>query len=157
MNSKYIKLGDIIKNKRESHKFSQAKLGMLTGISEAEISRIESGKRKIPTMPNLINLCEVLQIDMRDVLKIIGLYEKNTKKYTLFLTKTEKKQVNINAENEEEVINIIENYLLENPYIFDETGEFMDVEIEEQQDEPFVRNIETDNKKCEFCCPYCES
>ena len=49
---------------------SQRELARMTGIDNAEISRIEKGKRKKPGILILKNLSEVLNIDLRYLMKL---------------------------------------------------------------------------------------
>ncbi|MDO5002769.1 MAG: helix-turn-helix transcriptional regulator [bacterium] len=155
MEIKYIKLGNIIRNEREKKGLSQRHLAELASINHSELSKIESGKRKMPHINNLISICEALEINLIDILKIMGIYNKNTKVFDLFVTKTEESKVKINAENEEEVINIIEKYLLGNEYIFEETDENIDIDIEENSNKKPVTTEKSSCNSCDFSCPYC--
>ncbi len=55
-------LAQIIADQREHKQFSQTQLAELSGINQAHISRIESGKSK-PTMPTVFRICKALDID----------------------------------------------------------------------------------------------
>lgn len=55
-------LAQIIAEQREQKHFSQSQLAELSGINQAHISRIESGKSK-PTMPTVFRICKALDID----------------------------------------------------------------------------------------------
>lgn len=55
-------LAQIIAEQREKKQFSQTQLAELSGINQAHISRIESGKSK-PTMPTVFRICKALDID----------------------------------------------------------------------------------------------
>ena len=55
-------LAQIIAEQREQKNLSQTQLAQLSGINQAHISRIESGKSK-PTMPTVFRICQALDID----------------------------------------------------------------------------------------------
>ena len=55
-------LAQIIAEQREQKHFSQSQLAELSGINQAHISRIESGRSK-PTMPTVFRICKALEID----------------------------------------------------------------------------------------------
>lgn len=55
-------LAHIIAEQREQKQLSQMQLAALSGINQAHISRIESGKSK-PTMPTVFRICKALDID----------------------------------------------------------------------------------------------
>ncbi|WP_373515525.1 helix-turn-helix domain-containing protein [Persicitalea sp.] len=55
-------LAQIITEQREQKQISQTQLATLSGINQAHISRIESGKSK-PTMPTVFRICKALDID----------------------------------------------------------------------------------------------
>lgn len=55
-------LAQIIVEQREQKQLSQTQLAVLSGINQAHISRIESGKSK-PTMPTVFRICKALDID----------------------------------------------------------------------------------------------
>jgi|JI10StandDraft_1071094.scaffolds.fasta_scaffold737758_2 transcriptional regulator with XRE-family HTH domain len=55
-------LSQIITEQREEKGITQEQLSVLSGINQAHISRIESGKSK-PTMPTVFRICKALEID----------------------------------------------------------------------------------------------
>ena len=55
-------LSKIIAEQREQKQLNQSQLAALSGINQAHISRIESGKSK-PTMPTVFRICKALDID----------------------------------------------------------------------------------------------
>ena len=55
-------LAQLIAEQREQKHLSQSQLAELSGINQAHISRIESGKSK-PTMPTVFRICKALSID----------------------------------------------------------------------------------------------
>ena len=59
--------GDMIRKAREEMDISQRTLSFMTGVSNAEISRIESGVRKSPSLNTIAKLCDFLKgIDVED-------------------------------------------------------------------------------------------
>lgn len=65
----YYKLANEVQKKRKRMAFSLRKLESLTGISHAELSRIENGMRPNVGIINLIKLCEILNLDFVKLLK----------------------------------------------------------------------------------------
>jgi len=68
-------IGSYIANLRAEKGWSQRKLSEKSKISYADISRIESGKRKNPTPATLRALAESLDIEYRDLMKAAGYLE----------------------------------------------------------------------------------
>lgn len=55
------KFGDMVRNGREKLGISQRILSFRTGVSNAEISRIESGVRKGPSLDTITKLCRFFE------------------------------------------------------------------------------------------------
>ena len=53
---------------REYYDMSQRELARVAGISNAEISRIESGQRKSPGINTVLKFCKVFNINIEDFL-----------------------------------------------------------------------------------------
>lgn len=70
-----MSLGDFIKEKRSLKKWSQRDLAAASGISNAEISRIESGKRKEPSSSVLKDIAIALGIPVEDLLHEAGIIQ----------------------------------------------------------------------------------
>lgn len=62
-------IGEYLKTLRLERKLSQRALAEKSGVSNAEISRIESGERKKPSEEVLRALAFVLEVDFNDLLK----------------------------------------------------------------------------------------
>jgi transcriptional regulator with XRE-family HTH domain len=62
-------IGEYLKTLRLERKLSQRALAEKSGVSNAEISRIESGERKKPSEEVLRALALVLKVDFTDILK----------------------------------------------------------------------------------------
>ena len=54
--------GECVKELREGHGWSQRELARRTGLSNAEICRIETGQRKDPGIRTLCRLCMVFDV-----------------------------------------------------------------------------------------------
>lgn len=68
----YIMIGEHLKSLRVKRKLSQRALAEKSGISNAEISRIESGERKKPSGEVLAALTIALEVDFDEFLKNPG-------------------------------------------------------------------------------------
>jgi len=67
-----ISLGSIIRKLREEKGFSQRQLASLSGVSNTEISRIESSERKQPSQETLSKLAKCLSISYEELLVAAG-------------------------------------------------------------------------------------
>ena len=65
-------IGEYLKALRLENKLSQRALAEKSGVSNAEISRIESGERKKPSEEVLRALALVLKVDFNDILEKYG-------------------------------------------------------------------------------------
>ena len=71
-------IGEKIANAREKANLSQRKLAKLIGISNAELSKIESGEREIPNPRILRKMSKYIDLNYYEMLNIIGLGAKGT-------------------------------------------------------------------------------
>lgn len=71
-------IGSFIKDLRLKKDFSQRQLSLYSGISNTEISRIESGQRKNPSPDTLKKLAPCLGISYEELMEFAGYIEKNT-------------------------------------------------------------------------------
>ncbi len=71
-----MSLSDYIREMRKRKDWSQRDLATASGISNAEISRIESGKRKEPSPSVLKAISKALDVSMEEVLEQAGVIEK---------------------------------------------------------------------------------
>ena len=62
-----MKVGEFIQNKRRDLKLSQRDLAIKCNLSNAEISRIESGLRKQPSPETLKAIAAVLNVNVNDL------------------------------------------------------------------------------------------
>ena len=74
MKYNYLKLAEILKEKREEKGYSTRELGEIVGVSHAEISRIENGMRPNFSFLILAKLCNELEIDMMNLLDDAGVW-----------------------------------------------------------------------------------
>ena len=72
---KKIEIGIIIKEAREEMGLSQRELAKKAQIDNAEISRIESGKRQKPNIIVLKNIAEILDLSLVKLMKLSGYNE----------------------------------------------------------------------------------
>ena len=160
MKNNYIKLGKIIKYQREKLGYSKRKLAKICGVSDTEISRIENGERQIPNLVTLISICETLELDFVELLKITNYFvNKKEKEYEVKVKKIEEESFKVDAIDEENAMDIIANYLQENHNFSlkpNEKIELEAIEIDENQEDFFSECNEKDCETCKFYCPYCE-
>lgn len=67
-----MSLGDFIKEKRNLKNWSQRDLAAKSGVSNAAISRIESGKRKEPSSSVLKDIAAALDVPVENLLQQAG-------------------------------------------------------------------------------------
>lgn len=70
-------IGEIIKQKRNAHGLSLKKLGSACSLSDTEISKIESGKRKSPSWISLCKIAEALDSHPFEFLLAAGYITEN--------------------------------------------------------------------------------
>lgn len=80
-------LGDFIREKRKQKNWSQRDLAAAAGISNAEISRIEAGKRKEPSTSVLKEIAKALDTPFEELLSETGIIEKGKDYVDGFLEK----------------------------------------------------------------------
>lgn len=68
-------IGTYISELRTEKKWSQRELADKSGISNTEISRLESGKRAKPNPATLRSLADALQAEYRELMKLAGYME----------------------------------------------------------------------------------
>ena len=70
-----MSLGDYMREKRRERNWSQRDLAAASGISNAEVSRLEAGKRKEPSIVVLEKIARALNTPMSEVMEHAGLIE----------------------------------------------------------------------------------
>ncbi len=72
MEKKSNELGNLIRETRERLGLSQRQLAKATNTNNAEISRLEAGKRQKPNVLVLKSIAEVLNLSLVDLMKLAG-------------------------------------------------------------------------------------
>ena len=67
------KIGELIAEAREKKGLSQRQLAKIAKISNAELSKIESGEREIPNPKNLRKISNIIDVNYNDMMYMIGL------------------------------------------------------------------------------------
>jgi len=67
------KIGELIAEARESKGLSQRQLAKIAKISNAELSKIESGEREIPNPKTLRKISNIIDVNYNDMMYMIGL------------------------------------------------------------------------------------
>lgn len=133
-------IGNIIREQRENLNVSKRTLAKLVGISDTEIKRIEDGMRKSFNLNILNRICNVLGINMNELLFEIPKStdknkEKFEKEYVVKVTQYVKDSYNIDAKNESEAVQKTLNYLAENKLIVTDPSEGFDIEVYSRSEE----------------------
>lgn len=134
MNYNNYVIGNIIRNKRENLSISKRELAKLVGISDTEIRRIENGIRRSYNLNILNRICEVLDIDMVELLfeipkKIEKKYQDFEKKFNVKVIQSLKNSYEIDAKNEKEAAQKILDFLVENNLILVDPSDSFDIEV----------------------------
>ena len=67
------KIGELIAENREKKGLSQRQLAKIAKISNAELSKIESGEREIPNPKTLRKISNIIDVNYNDMMYMIGL------------------------------------------------------------------------------------
>ena len=67
------KIGELISEAREKKGLSQRQLAKIAKISNAELSKIESGEREIPNPKTLRKISNIIDVNYNDMMYMIGL------------------------------------------------------------------------------------
>ena len=67
------KIGEVIANARENAGLSQRQLAKVAKISNAELSKIESGEREIPNPKTLRKISKYINVNYNEMMNMIGL------------------------------------------------------------------------------------
>ena len=74
MRYNYLLLSELLRGTRLEKGYSIRSLARAVGISDTEIARIENGIRKNINLITLVKMCETLDIDFVELLKITGYF-----------------------------------------------------------------------------------
>lgn len=77
MKNNYLLLAEVLKRKRIKLGLSQRELGRLSGVSHTEVFRIENGERLEYNLTILLKLCNILGINIIELLIATGYISKN--------------------------------------------------------------------------------
>lgn len=73
--------GKYLKAKRNEKDYTINQFSLYSGISAAQLSRIENGKRGIPKAENIQKLAEALSVPYDEMMRVAGYYKpSNTKR-----------------------------------------------------------------------------
>ena len=108
MNINYKMLSSILLRKREFMKLSIEELSLLSKVPKKEINKLENSNIGNINFNDLKKVCEVLKIDFESLLSIIKI---PNKMFEVTATRTNKIIFRVQARNEEEAIDIIENFV----------------------------------------------
>lgn len=67
------RIGEVIAEAREKAGFSQRQLAKIANVSNAEISKIESGEREIPNPKTLRKISNYIDVNYNEMMYMIGL------------------------------------------------------------------------------------
>lgn len=67
------KIGEVIAEAREKKKISQRQLAKIANISNAELSKIESGEREVPNPKTLRKISKHIDLNYNDLMYMVGL------------------------------------------------------------------------------------
>lgn len=157
----YLKLAEIIKSRRNELGISTRKLAEKIGISHAEISRFENGLKPSFYFIPFVKMCKELDLDVADLLKMVGLLEEKTeKKYVVRVENVDEDFFEITAKNEFEAAEIVAKFVIQNDIVELDYDEDFVVEVEEiddTEDEEFNPDysVKVNCEDCEYYCPYC--
>ena len=65
------RIGDLIKETRIKKNMKSSKLSKISGLSPTEISRLENGTRKTPSVPTIYYLSEALDLDVKMLIEAV--------------------------------------------------------------------------------------
>ena len=99
----------ISKSKRDEKGYTINQLSLYSGISAAQLSRIENGKRGIPKAENIQKLAEALSIPYDEIMRVAGYYKPNNTKQEEDLPELSDKEERDIAKDLEKMINNLSN------------------------------------------------
>ena len=164
----YYELSKILKERSLELGLTIRNVEDLTGINHSEVSRIENGLKPKIDIIALIKICEVLDLDFEKLLKVTNYlvdedYRKRgmeiMKKFKVLLQKSKQIELEVGAESEEKVAEVV-NDILDKIDLFELDGmeisnEFTEMEIEEIDDNEEEKKEELEENVDEKCCKSC--
>lgn len=108
-------IAELISTARKKKNISMRQLAYLSGISNSEISRIESGERIFPNLKTLKAICRYLDIYYEDCLYILnlgGIYNMNNPFIIEYYKNIDKDNIKISYENITKKIELNNNQIV---------------------------------------------
>lgn len=99
--------GEFIKNARNNKEMSMKALTEKSGVSSAQISRLENGSRKSPRVETVKALAEALEVDTKEAMIAAGYVQedsKENKEKTLTNEQEFVKAIDLEKMNDEELL-----------------------------------------------------
>ncbi len=164
MRFNYYLLGEILRKRRIEKGLSKNKLAQYVGISQPEVTRIENGTRTVPNIITLIYMCEVLDLNFINLLKITGYVdEKNLimkgdfdmKKYKVNAKKDKELEFIVYADDEEKAIKVVEEVLEELDLPDEEIDKISKIIIDVEEEKTEENKEKSDKSICANCEYFC--
>lgn len=99
-------LGELLKKKRNELGYSLREVAYEMGMSHTELSNIESGERKSINLNILYNLCDYLELDLKELLDNAEYFNKN-KEYKVVFRRTVENCVEIESNCLNKVVELV--------------------------------------------------
>lgn len=157
MNNKRIVLGMNLKKIRENKNISLANLSREINIDSQRIRRLEKGLTVKIDVTLLIKICDILEIDLIELLENSGFFDKeNDENYEVFIIETGDKNIVINSKDVAEILAMAFDYIFGMDEIL---GIDYDKNVDNLKSKHEInRSISTNKncKNCEYYCPICD-
>lgn len=99
-------LGELLKKKRNELGYSLREVAYEMGMSHTELSNIESGDRKAINLNVLYNLCDYLELDLKELLDNAEYFNKN-KEYKVLFRRIAENCVEIESDYLNKVVELV--------------------------------------------------
>ena len=164
MKYNYLKIAEIIKEKRLESGMSQRQLASLVGIGHTEITRIENGMRTNYNMVLLIKICNELDIDFVQLLQAAGYLDNNEiKVYKVSVYYTDEKSYLVRARTPKAAYEMVSEFVNENRIFKSEINDMLkfnvkesDMDFSEDLDIAELFDEDEDEENAVLYCPFCD-
>ena len=164
MKYNYLKIAEIIKQKRLESGLSKRQLGNLVGVSDTEINRIETGMRTNFNLVLLIKLCNELDIDFVQLLQVAGYLDNNELKvYKVSVYYTDEKSYLVRARTPKSAYEMLSEFVNENRIFKSEINDMLkynvkesDMDFSEDLDITELFDEDEDEENAVLYCPFCD-